>query len=66
MVARKNLCTAEDYSDIHGDNHEERNDEQMNLDYLEKQETNVSHVNGVKRQGLFYQFPYFETSKGYS
>ena len=63
MCSRDQLCAAETYSDIHGENHEKRSDQQMYENYLESQAEEKKHINGIWRKSLFYQFPHFQTSK---
>ena len=66
MCSRDQLRAAETYSEIHADNHEKRSDQKMYedyLEYLESQSEQKKHVNGIWRNSLFFQFPYFETSK---
>ena len=66
---RKCLCSLEDlktvkeYSDISARNHVSRNDQVMQNDYLESQQQEVKHINGICDQSLFFEFPFFETSK---
>ena len=66
MISRENLYLAEEYLDIHAVNHDERTDQGMYLDFLEKEEKNVNNINGIGNQSLFFEFPYFDTSKGHS
>ena len=54
---------AKEYSDIHASLFEERNDEKMQLDYLESVDAQVNNINGVGGQSLYYDFPFFKTSK---
>ena len=66
---RKCLCelsdlhSANNYSEISAINHLSRNDQTMHENYLEKKELEVTHINGIKAQSLFFEFPYFITSK---
>ena len=65
---RKCLCSLSDlrnveqYSDIHADNHLHRNDQMMQQNYLEKVDRHVLHINGIKNQSLYFEFPFFESS----
>ena len=51
---------AKEYSDIHASLFEERNDEKMQLDYLESVAEKVNNINGIGNQSLYYDFPYFK------
>ena len=63
MASKEDLCMAKEYSDIHSSLFEERNDEKMQLDYLESVAEKVNNINGIGNQSLYYDFPYFTTSK---
>ena len=63
MCSKDNLCMAEEYMDIHANFFEERTDEQMQLDYLESVDAQVNNINGIGGQSLYYDFPFFKTSK---
>ena len=65
MFDRKDLKSANDYSDISADKYEDRTDESLQANFIESQEKNRTHINGVYKQSLFYQFPHFITSKVY-
>ena len=70
MCSRDQLRAADSYSDVHAFYHENRTDLKMHEDYLESQGLpqgeKYKHINGIWRKSLFFEFPYFETSKEHS
>ena len=54
---------AENYFEIHANNHEKRTDASLYEDFLESQEKERNHINGVGHKRLYHQFPYFDSSK---
>ena len=63
MCSLRHLKLADNYEEIHSKNHIHRTDEMMFENFQESQEKNVIHINGVGGLSLYYQFPYFNSSK---
>ena len=63
MVSRIALEKAERYDDIHARNHIARSNESFREDFEESQLLGVTHVNGVGRESVFKDFPYFDIAK---
>ena len=59
FCSRTDLKRANTYSDIHSVNHEERTDASLQRDFLESQEKKVKHINGVCKESLFKDLPFF-------
>ena len=68
-ACRKCLCSLNDlrsadtYSDIHSNKFLPRNDQMLQENFLESQQTGRLHINGVRNQSLFFEFPFFNSSK---
>ena len=63
LVSRNDLESAEQYDDIHAKNHEARNNASFEEDFEESKLLGVTHVNGVGRESVFKDFPYFDVAK---
>ena len=63
MCSRTDLKNALQYSDIHSSLFEERTDESLQANYLEAAQLKRNNINGVYTQALYFQFPYFISSK---
>ena len=61
--SKTDMKRADHYFQIHAKNHEERTDKSLYEDFLESQEKEVKHINGVGNKSLYHEFPFFDSSK---
>jgi len=63
FCSKTNMKMAEKYFEVHAKNHDKRTDDSLYNDFLESQEKEVTHINGVGHKSLYHEFPYFDSSK---
>ena len=63
MCSLAHLRSANSYSEIHAKNHLKQSNDSFNADFQESKEMRQRHVNGVYRQSLFHNFPFFSIEK---
>ena len=68
MCSRDDIRNADTYDDLNGKHFAERTNDSVNADFIDAKErgalhTNSIHTNGIGRENLYKNFPYFQSAK---